>query len=298
MIRQRLVTVKTATATLTVSEFGDVIVNSSSAITITLSAPYKGLWFRVTNVNTGVVSIVYNAVTLATLKQREHFLAFANDITDWYYAKAADLMTKAEIEAVLTGDISSHTHDYAPPPIISSSAPTTETVGILGQLYIETTTPTIYYLSAIEDEDYIWNQLSGGSGGGFVMNPNHIFTNNQARDDYFVLHPEELVTGLLVSVGEGFHQWNGTLWVSKTAILTGPEGPEGPEGPLGPVGPEQPRPTDIQYYSDGFIVIFADETTGNYSWIRDGQGRITNITRMDTDPNQIMTVGYNSGPRP
>jgi len=164
MTRQRLVTVKTATATLTVSEFGDVIVNSSSAVTITLSAPYKGLWFRVTNVNTGVVSIVYNAVTLATLKQREHFLAFANDITDWYYAKAADLMTKAEIEAVLTGDISSHTHDYAPPPIISSSAPTTSTVGIIGQLYMETTTPTLYYCSAISEGVYTWTELSGGGG--------------------------------------------------------------------------------------------------------------------------------------
>ena len=614
MLFQRKVTVKSYSGYLSHAEMGEVIVNSSSDTDIdTPYPPLAGLWYHISNIGEGISSITAYSDSYELRQGESLFLFGKSDMSGFYGIKTISFITKDDIEEILTGEISTHTHDYAPTPIISIDEPTEQMVGIVGQLYIETATPTIYYLSAIEGENYIWNQLSGGSGGGFVMNPNHIFTNNQARDDYFVLHPEELVTGILVSVGEGFHQWDGTLWVSKTAILTGPPGPigetgpegpegpvgpqgeapityeilpelvmsashivssssitipshewsagdylilcvmhrstltvpdgwtllstvgphpsdsgnnqansilyriadtdgsgtlvvqqasyariaacvlvirgitsldiredyeqslyedsatiivpakdnnklwlyamsrvvwasdtsvwasspglpaipwqtatssnsarlgvfldnhvpaqhiftaqggdatsgkflavlemtgtiapfkgeqgeqgqqgptglgvpviwkdnwsgeveydqqdgvhyegasyvskqdgnlnhlptdsvwwhliadkgeqgdigpigetgpEGPEGPLGPVGPEQPRPTDIQYYSDGFIVIFADETTGNYSWIRDGQGRITNITRMDADPNQIMTVGYNSGPRP
>lgn len=65
-----------------------------------------------------------------------------------------------------------------------------------------------------------------------------------------------------------------------------------------PIGPEQPRPTDIQYYADGFIVIFADANVRNYSWVKDGDGQITNITNITPDPDEVLNVGYNAGNRP
>ena len=78
----------------------------------------------------------------------------------------------------------------------------------------------------------------------------------------------------------------------------GPDGEQGMQGEIGPTGPAQPRPTDIQYYADGFIVTFADESIGNYSWVKDGDGQITNITNTTPDPDEILNIGYHSGNRP
>lgn len=75
-------------------------------------------------------------------------------------------------------------------------------------------------------------------------------------------------------------------------------GAKGDKGDQGLLGPEQPRPTDIQYYADGFIVVFADTSVRNYSWVKDGDGQITNITNTTPDPDEVLAVGYHSGNRP
>lgn len=64
------------------------------------------------------------------------------------------------------------------------------------------------------------NPLIGGVGG-YAVDSKHIFANNDARDSYFAEHPDEKVKGLLISVGSGFQEWNGTEWVDKTAIIAG-----------------------------------------------------------------------------
>jgi hypothetical protein len=110
MIRQLSVTLKTAGATLTYAEIGDIVVNSASAVDITLPTPNGGLWYRVSNVNDGEVSIKYSGATITTLKNTEQALLLANSTSAWWMSKGSGAMTKEEIEAVLTGEISSHTH--------------------------------------------------------------------------------------------------------------------------------------------------------------------------------------------
>lgn len=165
MIRQKPVTSKTATATLTYSEMGDVVVNSSSATTITLPSPLSGCWYRVVNIGTGTVSVYYGS-TLATLAQYSHVLALANGTSGWWVAKGLGAITKSEVEAVLTGEISTHTH--ADNVLSGASAPTTATVGTLGQLYLETTTPKAYICTAVADPVYTWDELGGGGAATFI----------------------------------------------------------------------------------------------------------------------------------
>jgi hypothetical protein len=114
VIRQLPITVKTATATLTVAEFGDVVVDATAIATITLPAPYPGLWYRVSNVCSYTITIEYDSATITTIKQNEAVLLLADDTSDWYYTQGIAGITKAQVEAVLTGEISSHTHAYIP----------------------------------------------------------------------------------------------------------------------------------------------------------------------------------------
>lgn len=109
MLKQRTTTTKTATATLAYTEMGDIVVDSSSAVEISLPTPSPGLWYRISNVNSGLVTVSYGS-ELTTLKQTEQCLCLSNASADWYFSKGAGAMTKAEIEAVLTGVISSHSH--------------------------------------------------------------------------------------------------------------------------------------------------------------------------------------------
>ncbi len=160
MIKQRNITVKTASATLTVVEMGDVVANSSSATTMALPTPSPGLWYRFSNANSGVVTISYNSSSMTALKQAEQCLCLSNGTSGWFFSKGGGAMTKSEIEAVLTGVISSHKHILS-----GSAAPTTATVaGFVGQFYLETTTPTLYQCTAISGSTYTWTQIGGGAG--------------------------------------------------------------------------------------------------------------------------------------
>jgi hypothetical protein len=239
MIRQRPFTLKTSSDTIVESEFGDVICNSGGAMTFIMPDPLPGLWYRFINYNTGVISIEDSMMPIVTLSAYESVLMLANNTDYWYYSKTSEKMTKAEIEAVFTGAITSHTHNYAPAPIIDPDPPTLATEGSLGQLYIETTTPTIYYLSAIDGEDYTWTELVGGGEGeaGLVsINPNHIFADTSERDTYFATNPDELVAGIFISVDDGFQQWDGSIWLDKTAVLQGTMGVDGAPGVGVPAG--------------------------------------------------------------
>ena len=69
-----------------------------------------------------------------------------------------------------------------------------------------------------------------GIAGGLVINPNHIFVDNTARDNYFTANPTELTTGIYVSAGTEFQQWDGVVWINKTLIITGPRGLQGIPG--------------------------------------------------------------------
>jgi len=167
MIKQRSVTYKTAGATLTYSEFGDVVVNSASANEQILPTPSPGLWYRISNVGAGLVTISYNSSTITTLKQTEQALLLANATSAWWMSKGSGAMTKAEIEAVLTGELTSHSHavNYTLPQAIETvlggikaKAKTTES----NEVVIDTTTGKLYATAADAAENGI---PEGGSEG-------------------------------------------------------------------------------------------------------------------------------------
>ncbi len=61
----------------------------------------------------------------------------------------------------------------------------------------------------------------------------HIFATTQSRDDHFTANPTQRVTGVIVSVGSGYQEWNGTSWIDKTAIIKGDKGDKGDVGATG-----------------------------------------------------------------
>ena len=52
-----------------------------------------------------------------------------------------------------------------------------------------------------------------------AINSNHIFEDNTARDTYFTANPTEKVSSLIISVGVGYQEWNGTVWIAKTGLV-------------------------------------------------------------------------------
>ena len=301
MIKQLGVTYKTVAATLAYTELGDVVVNSATAVTITLPAPNAGLWYRISNVGTGLVTIYYGA-TITTLKQNEQALLLSNGVTAWWMSKGRETMTKAEIEAVLTGTITSHTHNFiglsdvpanyasAGSKFVKVNAGATGLEFVVGEViasaFIDLTdAPSLYTGSAekIVAVNITENALEfvDAPSGGLVININHIFADNIARDNYFTTNPTEKVTGIYISVGTGFQQWDGTTWLDKTAVVTGPMGATGIPGVDGvgvPVGG-----------TTGQILSKIDGTDYNTEWVKGGIetsvvfGGIT-ITSTRTEP--------------
>ncbi len=109
MIKQIDTTQKTTSVTLLYEEIGDIVCTSSTSTTITMPSPNDNLWYRISNVGNGIVTIYYNTV-ITTLKKTEQALLLANSTTGWWMSKGSGAMTKSEIEAILTGEISTHSH--------------------------------------------------------------------------------------------------------------------------------------------------------------------------------------------
>lgn len=84
----------------------------------------------------------------------------------------------------------------------------------------------------------------GGGGGSFAIADTHFFDDNTARDAYFTAH--EKTIGVLISVGAGYEQWDGTTWIDKTAIVRGPVGADGTDGSFPVIHslPEKTTPSD------------------------------------------------------
>lgn len=87
MIKQKSIVVKNSESTLQYAEIGEIVVNAGADCVITLPTPNSGLWYRISNVGVGIVSVIYNNVELTTLKQAEQCLLLANGTTDWFLSK-------------------------------------------------------------------------------------------------------------------------------------------------------------------------------------------------------------------
>jgi hypothetical protein len=76
----------------------------------------------------------------------------------------------------------------------------------------------------------------GAQGSALSVNTNHVFADNTTRDTYFNSHATELKVDVLISVGTGYQEWNGTTWINKLAVLKGTKGDKGDKGDKGTDG--------------------------------------------------------------
>lgn len=98
--KQRYITTKTDDATLTLSEMGEVVINKSTAINITIPSPVncKGLWYRLINIGTGLATILVSATPQFDLATNTSALIMS-DGTNWVKA-----MSTLTFEAPLSED--------------------------------------------------------------------------------------------------------------------------------------------------------------------------------------------------
>lgn len=232
MIKQRRATVKTATATVTVEEMGDILCNSPNAQTYTLPAASLGLWYRFSNINTGKVTIS-NGATIATLAQNEQRLILNNGAI-WYAFR-----DRASIPFIGLSDVPTN-YTSSGSKFVKVKADATGLEFVEGEAIASaftdlTDVPSSYVGNAAKivavnlTEDSL-EFIDAPTGGGLVINPNHIFVDNTARDDYFTANPAEQIAGIYISVGAGFQQWDGAIWLDKTAVVAGPTGADGVAG--------------------------------------------------------------------
>lgn len=78
--------------------------------------------------------------------------------------------------------------------------------------------------------------VPGSGGGAFIIDDDHFFADDTARDVYFTAHPEEKTTGVIIGVGSDYEQWNGSAWNSVDAVVRGPAGTDGDDGDDGTAG--------------------------------------------------------------
>lgn len=122
MIKQRKVTIKIATATISVAEMGDILCNSANAQTYTLPAVSLGLWYRFNNISTGIATIISSGTTLATLARNEQSLIL-NDGTNWYtFASPKEGIQRASTfvyEQIVASSTWTITHNLSKHPSVS-----------------------------------------------------------------------------------------------------------------------------------------------------------------------------------
>jgi hypothetical protein len=171
MIKQKNIVIKTTSITLTYAEMGDIVCNSSSDITITLPAPNAGLWFRISNAGSGVVTVYYSS-TLTTLKQTEQCLCLANATSNWFFSKGGGGETytlpqatettlggvKAKVKTIETVEVAIDTETgklYSNAPDAAENG--IPTGGTAGQI-----------LSKIDSGDYNVQWIDAPSGGNSI----------------------------------------------------------------------------------------------------------------------------------
>lgn len=78
-LKQRFITTKTDTTTLTLAEMGEIFVNKATAINMTLPDGSLGLWYRIINIGNGTCSVKNSGgTTLQTLFTNESSLFIYN----------------------------------------------------------------------------------------------------------------------------------------------------------------------------------------------------------------------------
>jgi len=228
MIKQKHIVIKSTSITLTYAEMGDVVCNSSSSIIITLPSPNAGLWYRISNVGSGVVVVYYNS-TITTLKQTEQCLCLANANSSWFFSRGGGTITKEEIENVLTGEITSHIHPVetyelpqATENYLGGIKASPKTSGETQEVKIDTTTGKLYstpptsainglpaggtagqILSKIDETDYNSNWIDSNIGNAESLLTKHITIPTFTGKDGYVLAYDETEGEFYLKADEG-----------------------------------------------------------------------------------------------
>ena len=75
--------------------------------------------------------------------------------------------------------------------------------------------------------------IARGMASGAIkvnINAGHIFVDNTARDAYFVTNPTELVENMYVYCNSKLQQYDGSIWVDRSAAIQGSKGDKGDNG--------------------------------------------------------------------
>lgn len=160
MIKQKETKTITGSYTTTPADCGyRIICNSAIDFTITLHSATNNFNFDmdIFNIGLGVVTCGEQ-----TISQYSHAHVGNNMGNSWVVAiGGGSSMTKAKIEAILTGEITSHTH--ADNILTGIITPTTSTVGTIGQFYLDTVAVKLYQCTAINMGIYTWTEVGGNS---------------------------------------------------------------------------------------------------------------------------------------
>ncbi len=56
--------------------------------------------------------------------------------------------------------------------------------------------------------------------------------------------------------------------------------------------------SNLAFYDDGLVVTFSDSSVSSYLWVKDENGRLTNLTNITPEPDEVTNITYNAGNRP
>ncbi len=140
-----------------------IICNSETDFTITLHSPIGRYNFEleIDNIGAGKVTIEGKI-----LLQNTHAHIGNDNGSSWVVSLGGGSgyeLTKAKIEEVFTGEIDTHSHPFDDNVLKGVIAPTTSTVGTIGQFYLDTVVPKLYQCTSINEGVYTWTEV--GSGG-------------------------------------------------------------------------------------------------------------------------------------
>lgn len=111
-----------------------------------------------------------------------------------------------------------------------------------------------------------------------AINANHFFDDDTARDAYFVLNPDELIRGVLVSSGDAYQMYNGAAWVTKTPISG-----------VSKADYQVVKDFAEEFYYDNYAPKAVTDWTPTYCTVAEAAG-VTTITGSGT--NSAMNIRY------
>lgn len=190
---------------------------------------------------------------------------------------------------------------------LSSTAPTSSTEGVLGQLFTDTTNGVLYHCTAIDTTDpnnpvYTWDTVGGGSGPTVVQTTGTSTTDVMSQNAVTSMVFADPAVGKRVRIGTTQSVGDTSVSIGYTAqaygmysvAISGARGYSTADLIIG-------YNADHAYMNKpGCVVLGGNATIGNYQYsvaLGYDSGRNINANGMvDIGLRSTSTLGYNSGP--